>query len=146
MAPERSYTIFVFRLFLKTDFSSPFSSGLPPYPTVPSHCRSSQRLHPSSTASSELPPLRRVLHASRVAAWNAHVLTTIGGPPDCEALVQDEVNATIQTIKQSLCSFITVWSIKPLWEANIRKKYWTNLSLALASDSWKWEQQLSLFE
>lgn len=30
---------------------------LPPYPTVPSHCSSSQSEHPFSTASSDEPPL-----------------------------------------------------------------------------------------
>lgn len=33
---------------------SPFSSGLPPYPTVVSHCSRSQTEHPSTTASMAL--------------------------------------------------------------------------------------------
>lgn len=43
---------------------SPVSSGLPPYPTVPSHCSVSQRVQPFSTASSTEPPDCRVLHAT----------------------------------------------------------------------------------
>lgn len=43
---------------------SPASSGLPPYPTVPSHCSTSQRAQPFSTASSTEPPDCRVLHAT----------------------------------------------------------------------------------
>ena len=58
---------------------SPFSSGLPPYPTVRSHCSSSQTLQPCSMASKASPlPWLSTSHALAVALLNSQVVITTG--------------------------------------------------------------------
>ena len=68
--------------------TSQFSSGDPPYPTVPSHWFAWHTLHPSSTASrAEASELSRDWYAASVA-WvkgPPHVLITMGRPGELEA-------------------------------------------------------------
>ena len=47
-------------MIIASSVVSPSSSGLPPNPTVPSHCNSSHRLHPSSTALKAEPPVDEI--------------------------------------------------------------------------------------
>lgn len=51
-------------MIMASSVVSPFSSGLPPKPTLPSHCSASQRAQPCSTASNTEPPDCRQLHAA----------------------------------------------------------------------------------
>ena len=50
-------------MIMASSVVSPDSSGLPPKPTVPSHCSLSHAAQPLSTASSAEPPDANVLHA-----------------------------------------------------------------------------------
>ncbi|RYO76985.1 hypothetical protein DL766_005637 [Monosporascus sp. MC13-8B] len=68
--------------------ASQFSSGEPPYPTLPSHWFASHVVHPISTASrAEVPGLSRERYASSVAAVKGppHVFITMGRPGELEA-------------------------------------------------------------
>ena len=58
-------------IIMASSVVSPDSSGLPPKPTLPSHCSISQRAQPFSTASSTEPPDCRALQAAHTKGHSA---------------------------------------------------------------------------
>lgn len=110
-------------MIMASSVVSPDSSGLPPQPTLPSHCSISQRAQPFSTASNTEPPDCRVLHAIVQSTTQSNIQYTFHfriymcsirskHPPTANlyysfihlVLVQDTSDTHNQADKESLCT------------------------------------------
>lgn len=90
---------------------SPFSSGLPPYPTVPSHWSNSHAVQPNSTAFRAEPPAKMTFHA--------------GGEEISSTLIRKLWNESYVIFFKTICTYLLsmrhnllMWmSLKTSWHS-----------------------------